>query len=105
MQSAVATPMAGQVAILPNDQSGHLYPGRFKVLGVDTVVADQRISQGHQLPGVGRVGEYLLITRHAGVEHHFSEAFDPGAKANTLVNRAVFQDQIGWLAQFSAPVR
>ena len=104
MQTLSAAPMAGLVAILADDEPTDLYPGRFKVLGIDAVIANQRISKGHQLAGVGRIGQNFLITGHARIEHNFAEALDLSAKTNTLVYRAVFQDQIGWLVQCSAPV-
>ena len=89
--------------MLPHDQSAHLDPGGFEILVVDAVIPYQGIGEGHHLSGVGRVGQDLLIAGHAGVEHHFANAVRLGAEANSFVDGTIFQDQIGWLVQSSAP--
>ena len=45
---------------------------RLDVLGVDAGVADVRIRQRDDLPGVRRVGQDFLVAGHRGVEHHFA---------------------------------
>ncbi len=38
------------------------------------VVADESIGHHHDLAGVRRIGDDLLVSRHAGVEHHLAAA-------------------------------
>ncbi len=46
---------------------------RFEIVGVGADVADVWIGERDDLATIGRVGEYLLIAGHGGVEHHFAE--------------------------------
>ena len=85
MQALSAATVAGLVTIFADDEPTDLYPGRFKVLWVDTVVADYWIGECHQLSGVRRISQNFLITGHTCIEHNFAEAFDLSAKTNTLV--------------------
>jgi hypothetical protein len=39
---------------------------------IDTGIADVRIGQRDDLPGIARVGQDFLIAGHRGVEHHLA---------------------------------
>ena len=45
---------------------------RLEILGVRAVVADVRVGERDDLPGVRRVGDDLLVAGHHRVEHHFA---------------------------------
>ena len=66
--AAVARP-AGQLA---HDDAAAERPVGLEVGGVDAVVADVRVGEGDDLPGVRRIGEHLLVARQGGVEHHLA---------------------------------
>jgi hypothetical protein len=68
---------------------------RFAVFRIDAVIADMRISQRDDLPGVGRVGQDFLITAERGVEHHFADAFSTGANGLAPEYRSVGQSKKG----------
>ena len=55
-----------------------------RVLGVDAVVADERVGHRDDLALVGRVGEDLLVAGHAGVEDDLAEAFAGCAEARPV---------------------
>ena len=82
--------------MFPYDKAGHPNFGRLKVLGIYTVVTYQRISQGNQLTSIGRIGEDLLVTGHAGIEDDLAVAVQPGAHRLAPVNRAILQNQVSW---------
>ena len=66
---------------------------RFDVLGVGAGVADVRIRQRDDLPGVGRIGENFLIAGHRGVEHHFTNGLPVDAYRGAAKHTAVFERQ------------
>ena len=84
----VANPALG--ALLGVDDGG---PGLFGlvVLGRAAGVADVRVGQRDQLPGVGGIGDDLLVAGHGGVEHHFAGAAAGGAYGDALEYSAVFE--------------
>ena len=47
-------------------------PAALVVVGVDAVVADVRVGEGDDLPGVRRIGDDLLVARQRGVEHQLA---------------------------------
>ena len=80
-EAALRVPVAIFAAIIADDDSFGMnllafHEGReaVRLEGArrDTVVANQRVSQDHQLSGVGRVGQALRIARHCGIENHFA---------------------------------
>jgi len=48
---------------------------RFLVFTGNTIVPDQRIRHANDLSGVGRVGQYFLVTRHGSIEDHLATRF------------------------------
>ena len=77
LQTGAAPPRAGKPGRLAHDEAGHLRPCRLHILRVGAVVADERVGHGYELPGVGRIGENLLIAGHGRVEDDFADG-DPG---------------------------
>ena len=58
---------------------------------VGAVISDQRISHGHDLAAIGRIGQHFLVTGHRGVEADFADPRAGGAKRFALENPAVFE--------------
>ena len=67
----------------------------FDILRIAAVISDFGGGQRDELPGVGGVGQDLLITAHAGVEHRFSGRVDGGAEAPAAEDRAVGEREEG----------
>ena len=67
--AAPARPAAGQVA---HDHAAAERPARLEVGQVHAVVPDVRVGEGDDLPGVGRVGDHLLVAGQHRVEHHLA---------------------------------
>ena len=59
----------------------------FVVGFVRAVVADLRIGQHHDLPGIGRIGEDFLVAGDRGIEDDFARAFD--GRTKTLPSKTV----------------
>ncbi len=51
------------------------------VLLVGADIADMRKGEGDDLPGIGRIGENLLIAGHRGVEADLADGMADGAEA------------------------
>ena len=100
-----AAPVAREVAGLLDHESGEMGPGRFDVLEVDAVVADQRIGHGDDLAGVGRIGQNFLVARHAGVEDDLAGYFSGSAEGLADEILAVGQGENGFHACVSPYVR
>ena len=62
---------------------------RFDVFVVGADVADMRKGEGDELPGVGGIGEDLLIAGHRGVEADFADRLAFRAEAKSLQHGAV----------------
>ncbi len=78
---------------------------RFDVLDIDAGVADVRVGQGDDLPGIRRVGEDFLIAGECGVEHHFTARDAIGADRLAAKNRAVSENQDGGLGTRQGKLR
>ena len=90
---------------LAHDQAGgaRLVVERLAVLDVDPDVADLRRRHRHQLPGVGRVGEDLLVAGHPGGEDRFAHGDHVRAEGATREHRAVREDEVGqWTCRCSS---
>ena len=70
------TPVARRLEGLLHHEALKAGPLCLLVLGIDTDVPDLGVGHGDQLPGVGGIGEDLLITGQAGVEADLADA-DP----------------------------
>jgi hypothetical protein len=69
-----AAPIRCNARQVADDQPGGEDAVRFDVFGIDARVADMRIRQRDDLPGIRRIGEDLLISGHRRVEHDFADA-------------------------------
>src|SRR5215470_7634475 len=66
---------------------------RFDVLVVGADIADVGEGEGDDLPGIGGIGEDLLIAGHRGVEADLADRVPGGAKALSLEHGAVSKDE------------
>jgi len=80
MEGLAVKVVVGLLALLPDDEAPDLYSIRLKVILVGAVVADEGVGGHHNLPGVGGVGQHLLIAHHAGIEDHLAVGIDFSAK-------------------------
>ncbi len=76
-----------------HDQAARRRRHGLDVLGVGADVADVREREGDDLPGVGRIGQDLLIAGDRGVEANFADRADGGAEAASPEHRAVAENQ------------
>ena len=82
---------AGQVA---DHDAAAEQPPRLEVDRVDPVVADVRVGERDDLPGIARVGEHLLIAAQRRVEDEFTGGDrHVGAEQLALEDRTIGEDQ------------
>ena len=101
-QLALGTKVAGDSAVLPNDEARQVRPMAFDVLVVDAVIADFRVRHRDDLPAVAGVGQDLLVTRHRRVEDHFPIDFAASAEGLTGEYGPIFQSKFGNLCHGQA---
>ena len=87
------------------DDAAHARGGggvdRLGVVVVDADIADMGEGEGDDLPGIGRVGQDLLIARHRRVEADLARRLAGGAEAEALQHGAVGQNQQRSRARFA----
>src|SRR5262249_22220104 len=62
---------------------------RLDVLGIGADIADMREGEGDDLPGIGRIGQDLLIAGHRRVEADLADRDARGARARSFDDRTV----------------
>ena len=93
---ALLAPPVARLREVADDEAGEEEPATLNVLGVDAVVADLRSGENDELPGVGGIGQNLLVARHASVEDHFAQRILPRAERDAVEDRPVIQgDECG----------
>jgi hypothetical protein len=71
---------------------------RLSIFVVDAVVADQRIRHHYVLPGVGRIGEDLLIPGHGGIEDDLSQRRPWSPETVAVETAAVLEEKVRRIA-------
>src|SRR5262249_38603413 len=94
VEAAAAAEVAGVPRQLADDEALDLRPARLAVLGVDAVVADERVSHRDDLALVGGVGGHLLVAGDAGVKHDFAGPLAGRPERPAGVDRPVLQRQL-----------
>ncbi len=74
---------------------------RLDVFLVRADIADMREGEGDDLPGIGRVGQDLLVAGHRGVEADLARRLAFGADADALNDGAVVEDEEGGRLRFA----
>ena len=90
-QRNIRAPVADDRRQFADDEARRVRPPRFHVLGVDAVIADERIGHRDDLAFVGRVGEDFLIAGHGGVETDFAAGRRLCAETCAVKHRTVFE--------------
>ena len=67
-------PVGSECGEFSDDETFDVRLRRFLVVNIRAHVADVRIREAHDLPGVTRIGEYFLIAGEAGIENDFAAA-------------------------------
>ena len=93
-QRAVRTEIADPAAQLADDESAYPGASALGILVVDPVIADLRVRHRHDLAVIGRVGEDLLISRHARVEDDLAIDLATCPEGPPRKDRPVFQSQL-----------
>ena len=90
LKRSLCAPTAGAPWRLPDDEPGGPHAARLHVLEVDARVADLRIGQGNDLPGIGGIGKNLLVTGHRRIENHLADGHARYADRLPTEQAAVF---------------
>ena len=80
---------------IAHDVAGDPDAARLDVLAVHAGVPDVRRGLQNDLPGVGGIGEGLLVAGHPGGEHHFAERRPARTVGTARVAGAVLEDEHG----------
>ncbi len=88
----------------PHHQSGAERAGRLAVIGERAVVADVRGGHHNHLPGVGGVGEDLLVARGRRVEHGFPDGDPAGPDRHAAEDLPVGGDEQARFGHAGRPV-
>lgn len=86
--------IAGAKRQFLHDETRKERPHRFKVFGIDAVVADERKCHRDDLAAVRRVREYFLITGHRRVEHDFAGFGAGRAERGAREDGSIFQREL-----------
>jgi len=89
------TPIGSNLREFANDQGFNVRARRFLVVEVRADVADVRIGQANNLPGVAGIGENFLITGEAGIENNFAAPARDGAGSAAVKDAPVFERECG----------
>jgi hypothetical protein len=98
----IRAPVAGDGGELAYNQPLDVRPGRFAVLGGRAIVADLRVGEDDDLPGVGGVGEDFLVSGDGGVEDDLAAPLGARTKSAALEDRPVLQGK-NCLVQLDGP--
>src|SRR5690606_38968955 len=92
-EAALGPPAAGDHRAVPDDETGGMDPVGLHVRGIGAGVADVRVSEGDDLPAVGRIGEDFLVSRHGRIEYDLTDRLSVVSDGNTVEDRSVLQCQ------------
>ena len=84
--SFAGAPIRGEVGEIADNESFNIRLWGFFVIGVGADVADVRVGEANDLPGVTWIGENFLIAGETGVENNFA------ATAGESARRAAVKD-------------
>ena len=94
IERLAAAPVAGLGSQLPGDHATGMGSVRLLVIGIHPGIAKFWVGEADELTGVGGVGEHLLVTGHAGVEHHFANHGSTAAEGLSRQNGAVSKNEM-----------
>ena len=84
------TKIGRKIAKFLHDQTfyGRFYG--FVIITIDAVISNERIRHTNHLSTVRWIGNQFLITRHSGIENHFTFGFELYAKTFAMKNFSGF---------------
>ena len=91
-QGGGASEIGGFIVIFTDNKCTKSRRIPFIVIIRHAVVANQRIGHNDSLVGIGRIGQYLLIPDHRGIEDDFAHLFIMCAKAVPVILLSVLQN-------------
>ena len=95
VEGAVRAPVARERRRFPHHEAGHMRRLRLGISRRHAVVADLRRGHGDDLPGIGGVGQHLLIAGHARVEHDLALGFTVRTRGDAAEPGTVLESQNG----------
>src|SRR5215467_3854024 len=87
------SPVGADLRHLAHDEALDERAARFDVFHVHAIIPDLRIGHRHNLPGVGRIGQDLLIAGHRGVEDYFACSFAVSAPRQPAKSPSILKRQ------------
>ncbi len=93
VQGPLAAKIAGHQWQIANHQSRRTDARGFDILVIDAGVADMRIGERDDLPGIGGVGKDFLIAGHGRIENHLAAGLSIGADGAAMKYAAICQGQ------------
>src|SRR4051812_43561185 len=103
LSGGIGTPVTGERGKLAYGQSFNVGTRGLRIIRIGSVVADLWIRQHHDLPGIGRVREDLLISGDRGIEDYFACTFNGRTKTLSLEDSTVFQGEDCWVQKGFPP--
>ncbi len=90
-QRALASPVAGVIAVFLDDKAANEKFSRLPILIVGSVIAYQRIRHRNDLLMIRWVRQDLLIAAHGSIEHNLTALLALSAKGTPFKNRTVLK--------------
>ncbi len=84
-------PVRGNLREFADDERFDVGPRGFFVIQIRADVADVRIRQAHDLPGITGIGENFLVTGETGIENDFAAAARDSAGSAAVKDAPVFE--------------
>src|ERR1700728_1825137 len=91
LRSFTRTPVGGEHGKLADDQAFDVGLRRFLILEVGAHIANMRIGDAHDLPGVAGIGEYFLIAGEAGIKNDFAATAGTSSRRATVKYSSVLE--------------
>jgi len=91
LRGFTGAPIGSQRRKLPDDERFDVGFGRFFIVTIGAYIADVRIGETDNLPGVAGIGENFLIAGEAGVKNDFATTADASARSAAAKDPPVFE--------------
>ncbi|MGB6683952.1 MAG: hypothetical protein WBH24_09920, partial [Candidatus Acidiferrum sp.] len=88
-------PVRGNLREFSHNERFDVGPRRFLVIEIRADVADVRISEANDLPGVTGIRKNFLVTGETGIENDFAAAARNRARSAAVKYAPVFQGECG----------
>ena len=95
LRAFAGAPVGSDLGEFADDQRFDVGPRSFFVIEIRADIADVRISETHDLPGVAGIGENFLVSGEAGIKNDFAAAARDGAGCAAVKYAPVFEREYG----------